>query len=52
MSVEAEMSVLGCMMLDDEFCREAIDSLTEEMFSHQKTRKIFAAAVTAYWGKK
>ena len=32
MSVEAEMSVLGCMMLDDEFCREAIDSLTEEMF--------------------
>ena len=30
MSVEAEMSVLGCMMLDDEFCREAIDSLTEE----------------------
>lgn len=49
MSVEAEMSVLGCMMLDDEFCREAIDSLTEEMFSHQKTRKIFAAAVTSYW---
>lgn len=49
MSVEAEKSVLGCMMLDDEFCREAIDSLTEEMFTHPKGKKIFSAAVTAYW---
>lgn len=52
MSVEAEKSVLGCMMLDDAFCREAIDGLTEEMFSHPKARKIFAAAVTAYWQGK
>ena len=53
MSVEAEKSVLGCMMLDDAFCKEAIDSLTEEMFSHPIGREIFAAAVTAYWqGKK
>lgn len=54
MSVEAGKVCSG--MHDAGRCvlrNEAIDGLTEEMFSHPKARKIFAAAVTAYWqGKK
>lgn len=52
MSVEAEMSVLGCMMLDDEFAKTAIDSLAPEMFFHETTRRIFDAATKQYWNGK
>lgn len=52
MSVDAEMSVLGCMMLDEEFSKTAIDALTPEMFTHSKTQKIFEAATKQYWKGK
>ena len=52
MSVDAEMSVLGCMMLDEEFAKTAIDALTPEMFTHSKTQKIFEAATKQYWDGK
>lgn len=49
MSVEAEMSVLGCMMLDEECARTGSDFLGDEMFSHPKTRRIFQAIADRYW---
>lgn len=49
MSVEAEMSVLGCMMLDEECARTGSDFLGDEMFSHPKTRRIFQAIADQYW---
>lgn len=49
MSVEAEMSVLGCMMLDEECARTGADLLGEEMFSHPKTKRVFQAVADQYW---
>lgn len=49
MSVEAEMSVLGCMMMDQECARIAVDALDEEMFIHEKTKKIFRVILNQYW---
>ena len=49
MSVEAEMSVLGCMMLNEDFSKFAVDALTPEMFTHNTTRRIFEAATDQYW---
>lgn len=52
MSVQAEMSVLGCMLLDEKAARDAVDKLAPEMFSNATTRRIFAAALDRYWDKK
>lgn len=52
MSVQAEMSVLGSMLLDEESAREAVDRLSPEMFSHETTRRIFAAMLDLYWDGK
>lgn len=49
MSVEAEMSVLGCMVLDEECARSGADALGEEMFSHPTTRRIFRTILDQYW---
>lgn len=49
MSVEAEMSVLGCMVLDEECARTGSDALGEEMFSHPTTRRIFQTILDQYW---
>lgn len=49
MSVEAEMSVLGCMMMDQECASIAVDALDEEMFSHEKTKRIFRIILDQYW---
>lgn len=49
MSVEAEMSVLGCMMLDEESAKTAIDALAPEMFSHPTLKMIFDTATGLYW---
>jgi len=49
MSVEAEMSVIGCMMLDEEAAKKAVDMLAPEMFSHDALRKIFSVATDMYW---
>ena len=49
MSVEAEMSALGCMILDEECARTGADLLGEEMFSHPKTKRIFQAVADQYW---
>ena len=47
--IEAEMSVLGCMMLDEECARTAVDRLAPEMFTHPALRAIFEAATDLYW---
>lgn len=52
MSVEAEMSVIGCMILDGECAKQAVDGLTAEMFSNAKTERIFSAAQALYWEGK
>lgn len=49
MSIEAEMSVLGCMVLDEECARSGADALGEEMFSHPTTRRIFRTILDQYW---
>lgn len=52
MSVEAEMSVIGCMILDPECAKQAVDGLSADMFSHAKTKRIFLAAQELYWENK
>ena len=49
MSVQAEMSVLGCMLLEEGAAREAVDKLAPEMFLNQTTRRIFSAATDRFW---
>lgn len=49
MSVEAEMSVIGCMMLDEGCAKEAIDKLAPEMFSKPTLKKIFETATDLFW---
>ena len=49
MSVEAEMSVVGCMILDLECAKQAVDGLTSEMFYNVKTKRIFSTAQELYW---
>lgn len=49
MSIEAEMSVLGCMVIDEECARTGADALGEEMFSHPTTRRIFQTILDQYW---
>lgn len=49
MSVEAEMSVIGCMILDLGCAKQAVDGLTSEMFYNAKTKRIFTAAQELYW---
>ena len=52
MSVEAEMSVIGCMILDGECAKQAVDGLATEMFCNTKTKRIFSAAQELYWENK
>lgn len=52
MSVEAEMSVLGGAILDQECARQAVDALTTEMFAHDHTRRIFGKITDLYWAGK
>lgn len=52
MSVQAEMSVLGCMLLEESAAREAADKLAPEMFLNDTTRRIFSAALDRYWAGK
>ncbi|MGI6096420.1 MAG: replicative DNA helicase [Lachnospiraceae bacterium] len=52
MSVEAEMSVLGGMMLDVKCAQVACDALYADMFSHDTTRTIFEKALDMYWEGK
>ena len=50
--IEAEMSVLGCMVLDEECAKRAVDGLAPEMFFHPALRKIFETATDLYWDSK
>jgi Replicative DNA helicase len=51
--IEAEMSVLGCMVLDEDCAKKAVDRLAPEMFFHPGLKEIFEAATNLYWdGKK
>ena len=52
MSWEAEMSVLGGMMLDRECANLAADALSAEMFQDADLRKIFGRALDLYWEGK
>ncbi len=52
MSVEAEMSVLGGAILDQQCAHAAVDALAPEMFSHDHTRKIFEKISDLYWAGK
>lgn len=52
MSIQAEMSVLGCMLLDEEAAKKAADQLAPEMFTNPTTQRIFAAALDRYWDGK
>lgn len=48
MSVESEMAVLGCVVLDGEFIKDVANALTPEMFTHDTTRRVFEAMVAQY----
>lgn len=52
MSWEAEMSVLGGMMLDCECANLAADALAPEMFQDDDLGKIFGKALDLYWAGK
>lgn len=52
MSWEAEMSVLGGMMLDRECANLAADALGVEMFQDADLGKIFGKALDLYWAGK
>lgn len=52
MSLEAEMSVLGCFILEKSTQPEILDKLTPDMFLNETTRRIFDAATDRYWGGK
>ena len=52
MSWEAEMSVLGGMMLDRECANLAADALGAEMFQDADLGKIFGKALDLYWAGK
>ena len=52
MSWEAEMSVLGGMMLDRECANLAADALGAEMFRDADLGKIFGKALDLYWAGK
>lgn len=49
MSLEAEVSVIGCMLMDKTAASQAVDALTPEMFLNSETRRIFEAATDLYW---
>lgn len=52
MSVEAEMSVLGCAILDRKCAQEAADALAPEMFRNEITRRVFQKLLDLYWAGK
>lgn len=52
MSWEAEMSVLGGMILDRECANLAADALAPEMFQDDDLGKIFGKALDLYWAGK
>lgn len=52
MSLEAEMSVLGCFILEKSAQPEILDQLTPDLFLSETTRRIFDAAVDRYWNGK
>lgn len=53
MSADAEKSIIGCMVLDTDCAKEAVDRLSPEMFSNALYKKIFDVACDYYWeGKK
>lgn len=49
MSLEAEVSVIGCMLMDKQAASQAVDALTPEMFQNGETRTLFEAATDLYW---
>lgn len=49
MSYDAEMAVLGGMMLDKECANIAADALAPEMFSDANIAKVFSVALDRYW---
>ena len=47
-NLEAEMSVLGSMIMEEEAISQAVELLEEESFYHKAHRKIFFAALDLY----
>lgn len=52
MSYDAEMAVLGGMILDKECAGIAVEALTPEMFSDPNMAKVFSVAFERYWKGK
>lgn len=52
MSYDAEMAVLGGMILDKECANIAADALAPEMFSDANIAKVFSVALDRYWQGK
>lgn len=49
MSIEAEQSVLGAVLLDRDCAMQAVDALAPEMFTSPVNREIFATVLDWYW---
>ena len=50
--IDAEMAVIGCMVIDPDLRPKIIDKLAPEMFEHPKLHKIFEAATDLYWSSQ
>ena len=50
--IDAEMAVIGCMVIDPDLRPKIIDKLAPEMFEHPKLHKIFETATDLYWSSQ